>query len=79
MAVRDSSVIGVFDLENCSWSKKTRCFLKDAEQQGQIVDVGDDLPKAFVLTQEFGMTRIYLTQLSAAALERRSRENMESV
>lgn len=79
MAVRVSSVIGIFDLENCSWSKKTRCFLKDAEEQGQVIDVGDDLPRAFVLAEEFGMTRVYLTQLSSAAIERRSREAMESV
>ena len=78
MAVRDCSIIGVFDLETCSWSNRTRQFLNAAEMQGQIVDVGEDLPKAFVLSEEFGMTRVYLTQLASATIEKRSRETVES-
>ncbi len=71
MAVRERSVIGIFDLDNTSFSRHTRAFLTEAEQQGQIVDVSGALPKSFVLTEEFGMTRAYLTQFNAAALERR--------
>ena len=71
MAVRDSSLIGIFDLDNASYSKHTRNFLKDAEDNGSIITVSDELPKAFVLTQEFGMDRVYLTQFSASTLEKR--------
>jgi hypothetical protein len=71
MAVRDRSIVGVFDLENCTWSKQTRNFLKAAEDQGQVVDVTDDLPKAFVLAEEYGMNRVYITQLSAQTIEKR--------
>lgn len=71
MAVRDRSVIGIFDLDNSSYSKHTRNFLKDAEREGSVIPVSEELPKAFVLTQEFGMDRIYLTQFSAATLEKR--------
>ncbi len=72
MAVRRSAVIGIFDLDNTSSSRHTRAFLAEAERLGQVVDVSGALPKSFVLTQEFGMTRAYLTQFSAAALEKRS-------
>ena len=41
-----------------------------------MIAVAEDLPRAFVLTEEFGMERVYLTQLSAAAIERRSHEAM---
>ena len=71
MAVLDRSIIGVFDLENSSWSKQTRNFLKNAEEQGQVVDVTDDLPKAFVLAEEYGMPRVYITQLASATIEKR--------
>lgn len=71
MAVRDRSIIGVFDLENSTWSKQTRNFLKNAEEQGQVVDVTDDLPKAFVLAEEYGMPRVYITQLASATIEKR--------
>ena len=70
MAVRDSSVIGIFDMDNTSTSRRTREFLAHAEKEGQVVPC-DDLPKAFVLTAEYGLDRIYLTSLSAATLEKR--------
>ena len=74
MAVRASSIIGIFDLDNTTVSKHTRAFLKQAEQEGQVVSVAEDLPKAFVLTAEYGMPRVWLTQFSAATLEKRLEE-----
>lgn len=71
MALREQSLIGIFDLDNCSWSKKTRAFLTRAEQEGQVVTVAEDLPKSFLLTEEYGMQRVYLTQFNTATLERR--------
>lgn len=70
MAVRSTSVIGIFDLDNTSTSKRTREFLAKNEKLGQVVPC-DDLPKSFVLTAEYGFDRIYLTSLSAATLEKR--------
>ena len=70
MAVRDRSIIGIFDLDNTTVSKRTREFLQRAEKDGEVVPC-DDLPKAFLLTAEYGMERIYLTSLSAATLEKR--------
>lgn len=73
-SVRESTVIGVFDLDNTSWSKRTREFLTRAEQNGQAVDAADALPKSFVLTQEYGQTRVYLTRANASVLQRRMAE-----
>lgn len=70
MAVRDSSIIGIFDMDNTSTSKRTRTFLAKAEKEGQVVPC-DDLPKSFVLTAEYGLDRVYLTSLSSATLEKR--------
>ena len=70
MAVRDRSIIGIFDMDNTSTSKRTREFLAKAEKEGEVVPC-DDLPKAFVLTAEYGLDRIYLTSLSSATLEKR--------
>ena len=69
-AVRDRSIIGIFDMDNTSTSKRTREFLSNAEKEGQVVPC-DDLPKSFVLTAEYGMNRIYLTSLNTATLEKR--------
>ena len=70
MAVREQNLIGIFDMDNTSTSKRTRAFLEGAEQQGLIVPC-DDLPKSFLLTAEYGMTKIYLSALSPATLEKR--------
>ena len=74
MAVRDRAVIGIFDLDNTTCAKTTRELLSRAEKQGGVVDVSGELPKSFVLTEKFGMERIYLTQFNAAALERRKKK-----
>ena len=70
MAIRDTSIIGIFDLDNTSTSKRTREFLERSEQNGEVVPC-DDLPKAFILTSEYGFSRVRLTELSAATLEKR--------
>ena len=70
MAVREKSIIGIFDMDNTSTSKRTRDFLSRAEQEGGVVPC-DDLPKSFVLTAEYGMNRVYLTSLGASTLEKR--------
>ena len=70
MAVRDRSIIGIFDMDNTTTSKRTRSFLAIAQKEGQIIPC-DDLPKSFVLTAEYGLDRIYLTALSSSTLEKR--------
>ena len=72
MAVRDRSVIGIFDLDNASWSKHTRNFLRKAEEEGMVTAVGEELPRSMVLCCPRGSwQRVYLSPLSPAALLRR--------
>ena len=70
MAVRDKTVIGIFDLDNTTVTARGREFLSRAEKEGQVVPC-DDLPKSYVLTVEYGMERVYLSGLSSATLEKR--------
>ncbi len=71
MAVRDKTIIGIFDLDNTTCSKHTRNFLSQAEKDGEVVTATEDIPKSFLLTSEFGMDRVYLCQFNAATLEKR--------
>ena len=70
MSVRESSIIGIFDMDNTSTSKRTRQFLSMAQQEGAIVSC-DDLPKSYIVTTQYGMTRVYESTLSTATLEKR--------
>ena len=69
-------VLGVFDLDNASFSHRTRAFLERAEKEGRLVNVSDDLPRSFVLCSgQEGPPVVYLCQLSTAALLRRAENN----
>ncbi len=50
--VRDRDMIGIFDLDNTTWSFRTRRLLDRAEREGRVTAVGDDLPRSFVVVQE---------------------------
>ena len=63
MAVRERSIIGIFDLDNTTTSRRTREFLEQSEKQGQVVPC-DDLPKSFLLTDEYQLPKVYLTPLT---------------
>lgn len=69
-AVRQSAIIGIFDMDNTSTGKRTRDFLNRAEKEGNVIPC-DDLPKSFVLTAEYGMEKVHLTTLSSSTLEKR--------
>ncbi len=65
-------VIGVFDLDNTSWSHLTRAFLERAEREGRVVNVSEELPKSFALCGRRGEAPVvYLSQLSSATLKGR--------
>ena len=70
MAVRSSSIVGIFDLDNTTVTARGRLYLEQAEKEGRVVPC-DDLPKSYVVTAEYGMERIYLTALNAATLANR--------
>ena len=70
MAVRDKSIIGIFNLDNTSTSRRTQEFLSGAEKEGQVVPC-DELPKSFILTSEYGLPQVWLTAYNTATLEKR--------
>lgn len=72
--VRDKEIIGIFDLDITSQSIRTRRFLNTAEKRGEVVTVSDELPKSFVVAGERGRQRVFISQLSASTLLRRSEQ-----
>lgn len=71
------ALVGIFDLDNTTWSFRTRRFLDQAEAEGRVTALGVDLPRSFILSQEGqAPAQIHITSLSAAALQRRMEESM---
>ena len=73
VVVPEGDIIGIFDLDNASWSPRTRKFLELAEKEGRVVNAASDLPKSFVLRgkRDRGSV-VYLSQLSTATLKGRA-------
>ena len=69
----DRRVIGIFDLDKCSSSKRTRDYLSDAEKEGVVLDVSGDIPKSFVVCDHpYHRQIVYLSQLNAVTLQKRA-------
>lgn len=66
------TVIGIFDIDGCTVSKKTRDYLTDAEKNGNVVNVSYELPKSFVVCEKKGKITVYISQLSSKTLIKRS-------
>lgn len=74
VVINDKEIIGIFDLDSTTVSKKSRDFLNRAEKNGEVITVSFELPKSFVLAGKRNKNKIYLSQLSSATLEKRSVE-----
>ena len=71
--VPKSAILGIFDLDNTTWSFRTRRFLDKAEGEGRVIPVGDALPRSFVLVQEGDASPlVYLCSPSPVALSARA-------
>ena len=72
--VRKNSIIGIFDMDTATWSKRTRDTLAMVEQAGQVENAaGSELPKSLVICSLGSGQRYILSQLSPATLQRRTR------
>lgn len=68
-----SDIIGIFDLENTSISKRTRDFLNKAEKEGRVITITYDLPRTFVIAgKNFKDAKIYISQISSQTLLKRT-------
>ena len=68
-----SDIIGIFDLENTSISKRTRDFLNKAEKEGRVITITYDLPRTFVIAgKNFKDAKIYNSQITSQTLLKRT-------
>ena len=66
-------IIGIFDLDKCSTSRRTREYLSAAEAEGVVLDVSGEIPKSFVVCDHpYHRQIVYLSQLSSTTLKNRA-------
>lgn len=69
--VKESEILGIFDLDTSTISKHTRDFLAKSEKAGNVINVSDELPKSFILCSGKKGDRLYISQLSSKTLLKR--------
>lgn len=73
--IRKEEILGIFDIDTATVSKHTRDYLALKEKQGICVTVSYELPGSFVVcTDKNGKETVYISQLSASALLRRTED-----
>ena len=72
VVVPEADVIGIFDLDNTTGSIITRKFLGYAEKAGSVINVSDELPRSFIVSEKDKEITVYLSQLSPQTLNKRS-------
>ena len=69
--IRQSEIVGIFDLDTATVMKSTRDFLREAQTRGEVTAVGDELPKSFVVTIKQGRQHVYLAAMGSNTLQKR--------
>lgn len=65
------NIIGIFDMDKTTVSKKTREYLNQAEREGRVRYVSYDLPKSFILSREGESIVVYISRLSSETVRGR--------
>ncbi len=68
-----NEIIGIFDLDTTTVSKRTRDYLAKAEKAGIVENVCYDIPKSFIVCRDKnGNDKVYISQISSSTLLKRT-------
>lgn len=70
--VFQKDILGIFDMDNATVSVHTRRYLSAAQKKGNVVNINYELPKSFVVCENEGEEKVYISQLSPTTLKKRS-------
>jgi hypothetical protein len=75
ICVLQRDIIGIFDLDTATVSKRTRDYLAKAEKKGDVITITAELPKSFIVCRAPDRPSgriIYLSQISSTTLLHRA-------
>lgn len=73
--INSKEVIGVFDLDTATVSKRTRDYLSKCEKKGQITLVSGEIPLSFVVCKKGKESKVYFSSVSSVTLQKRINDN----
>lgn len=70
--VRTRDIIGIFDMDTATMAPITRNYLKSAEKGGRMINIKNDIPKAFIVVKKKKEEdRVIISQISTSTLKSR--------
>ena len=69
--VNINDIVLIIDLDNTTVSKITKDYLRNAEKNGLVVNVSDELPKSAVICRSGEVNKVYISQISPSTLQKR--------
>ncbi|MCI8387893.1 MAG: DUF370 domain-containing protein [Clostridiales bacterium] len=67
--IRTRDIIGIFDMDTATMTQSTRDYLRNAERDGRMINIKEDIPKSFIVTKnQSGDEHVYVSQISTGAL-----------
>ncbi len=67
--ITDDKIIGIFDMDTSTVNKATRDYLSKAEREKRVVYVNYDLPKSFIVTDDY----VYVSPVNTGTLNKRAK------
>jgi hypothetical protein len=68
-SVKRKNIIGIFDLDTATVSKITKDFINKRQNEGALTYLDSDLPRAFLLLDEEGKSKVRLSRISTSGLK----------
>lgn len=72
VVIKKTDIIGIYDMDNTTIAASTRDFLFTCQKENRVITIADELPKSFIVCNENGDIKVYVSQISAATLNKRN-------
>ena len=73
IVVKTKTIIAIMDMETSSVSKITKKFLKIATKEDNVININTyELPKSYVICEENGEKKVYVSPISSKTLFKRA-------
>lgn len=70
-SIAKNEIIGIFDIDLASMSAGTKEIFKRMEDEKGVINLSNDLPKSFLVTDSEYADRIYISGLSTESIRKR--------
>ena len=74
-SLKKKQIRGIFDLDTATVTRAGKEFINKKEKEGSLIYEDFDLPRSFVLTEDGGESKVYLSRISSHGLRMRAEEN----